>query len=527
VANFIVAFHEDGNTVGAKFRAAVKALSNQHVTEIVQSLDWDSPAGEKSIKYFREKYKFGTKEISSLKAGRPVAHFSYRDLLSGSVFKKNPLTDEEIDQIVDELLERLCNCIRCCRCWPCRPWPLCNCCYKLGLVRVYPKNGIATSSVITNKIRFSGGASVSENINHEALVRIGTVAGGIVLGTTHADAAYGDHSHAGLYEPAFTKNSAFNKNFGTSHTEVAFGDHGHTGYATSGDINTAVSGHTHNISDDVTPTANAFDRKNIKFAGATVSSLDANTALVSGYEPAFTKNTGFNKDFGTTHTTVAYGDHTHGGYAASGHNHDTVYAPIVHTHSGYAATGHVHTFGTISGTYAEGNHNHDSSYYTETEVDTTMTNHCAATSAAHDGRYFTETEVSAMFRNVDDTEASAGNRKSYSKAAIDAQFAPRIINGSKVNPSRNGTKAVIPLSVPDAALLARIVAAGARIVLSGFAFDYGNTAAMFSVNLTFGTDAAINGNNVEVTITEGANTYDPGSAPWDSRCTFVTAVVTI
>ena len=42
----------------------------------------------------------------------------------------------------------------------------------------------------------------------------------------------------------------------------------------------------------------------------------------SNYEPAFTKNTAFNKDFGTVAGTVAEGNH----------NHDGVYAPVVHTH---------------------------------------------------------------------------------------------------------------------------------------------------------------------------------------------------
>lgn len=36
------------------------------------------------------------------------------------------------------------------------------------------------------------------------------------FGTTHTTAAYGDHNHSGIYEPVFTKNTAFNKNFGTT-----------------------------------------------------------------------------------------------------------------------------------------------------------------------------------------------------------------------------------------------------------------------------------------------------------------------
>ena len=39
--------------------------------------------------------------------------------------------------------------------------------------------------------------------------------------------AKGNHNHASTYEPAFTKNGAFNKNFGTASMSVSEGDHSH------------------------------------------------------------------------------------------------------------------------------------------------------------------------------------------------------------------------------------------------------------------------------------------------------------
>lgn len=36
------------------------------------------------------------------------------------------------------------------------------------------------------------------------------------FGTSHSTAAYGDHNHSGVYEPVFTKNTGFNKNFGST-----------------------------------------------------------------------------------------------------------------------------------------------------------------------------------------------------------------------------------------------------------------------------------------------------------------------
>ena len=44
------------------------------------------------------------------------------------------------------------------------------------------------------------------------------------------------------------------------------------------------------------------------------------------YMPYVTQLTAYNKNFGTNHTTVAYGDHTHSGYAPFSHNHPTLSA---------------------------------------------------------------------------------------------------------------------------------------------------------------------------------------------------------
>ena len=93
----------------------------------------------------------------------------------------------------------------------------------------------------------------------------------------------------GNYEPAFTKNTAFNKNFGTSAGTVAEGNHGHSNYALSGHNHTGVYspvGHTH-----------------------------------TEYEPKFGKNTAFNKNFGSGYNDVPRGDHTHAGDGTVGpHN---------------------------------------------------------------------------------------------------------------------------------------------------------------------------------------------------------------
>lgn len=76
-----------------------------------------------------------------------------------------------------------------------------------------------------------------------------------------AGVAAASHNHSGVYEPVFTKNTAFNKNFGTASGTVSQGNHTHAGV----------------------------------------------------YEPAFAKNSGFNLNVGTSSGTVAAGNHAHSG----------------------------------------------------------------------------------------------------------------------------------------------------------------------------------------------------------------------
>ncbi|MEP0367421.1 MAG: tail fiber domain-containing protein [Cyclobacteriaceae bacterium] len=88
------------------------------------------------------------------------------------------------------------------------------------------------------------------------------------------------HNHSGVYEPVFTKNGAFNKNFGTASGTVAQGNDSR--------IN---NGQT------------AFGWGN--HAGL----YSVTTHNHSGvYEPAFNKNGAFNKNFGTASGTVAQGN---------------------------------------------------------------------------------------------------------------------------------------------------------------------------------------------------------------------------
>jgi hypothetical protein len=61
--------------------------------------------------------------------------------------------------------------------------------------------------------------SVAEGVTNKYMRLSGT--------GTSVTAARMDHHHAGVYEPAFPKNTAFNKNFGAGAGDVAAGNHGH------------------------------------------------------------------------------------------------------------------------------------------------------------------------------------------------------------------------------------------------------------------------------------------------------------
>lgn len=136
-------------------------------------------------------------------------------------------------------------------------------------------------------------------------------------------------------EPAFTKNSAFNKNFDSDgiSTLVSRSDHSHTAFEVG-----AEPAFTHN---------NAFNRSFTASGGnngvaVTVARGDhTHTAAAVGAEPAFAKNSAFNKNFGSAAGTVSEGNHTHAASAITG------------TNSGYNLS-----LGTTAGTVSEGNHTH-------------------------------------------------------------------------------------------------------------------------------------------------------------------------
>ncbi|NHJ86837.1 MAG: hypothetical protein FK734_15350 [Asgard group archaeon] len=113
------------------------------------------------------------------------------------------------------------------------------------------------------------------------------------------------HNHSGTYEPVFTKNTAFNKNF-----------------AGTGSASTiSRSDHNHDSTYEPVFTKNTAFNKNFAGTGSatTISRSDHNHS--GTYEPVFTKNTAFNKNFAGTGSASTV--------SRSDHNHDTTYLAIL------------------------------------------------------------------------------------------------------------------------------------------------------------------------------------------------------
>jgi hypothetical protein len=92
-------------------------------------------------------------------------------------------------------------------------------------------------------------------------------------------------------EPAFSKNTAFNRNFGTA-------------------ANTVCEGNDTRLSNARTPTAHTHGNNDLTgiAAWAKAATKPSYTPAEVGAEPAFSKNTGFNRNFGTTASTVCEGN---------------------------------------------------------------------------------------------------------------------------------------------------------------------------------------------------------------------------
>ena len=87
---------------------------------------------------------------------------------------------------------------------------------------------LAAYGYITTDIKWNGGSAGLVAATGRTSLGLGTAAVAD-LGTSGSAAAYGNHTHTGVYMPYVTANSGYNLNTGTTAGTVAAGDHLHTG----------------------------------------------------------------------------------------------------------------------------------------------------------------------------------------------------------------------------------------------------------------------------------------------------------
>ena len=157
------------------------------------------------------------------------------------------------------------------------------------------------------------------------------------INTLLATKADTTHTHAGTYEPAFSKNTAFNKNFGSTADDVSRGYHVHDG--TNGSVN---------YEPNIGAKGTAFNKN----FGTTAGTVSEGTHT-HDYEPSFTKNTAFNKNFvadtgNPLADEIPRGNHTH---TAAGVSYDNTGNDLITSTTVQGALQNVDSFlGTIETT---------------------------------------------------------------------------------------------------------------------------------------------------------------------------------
>ncbi|KAA4034462.1 hypothetical protein F3D60_06080, partial [Bacteroides ovatus] len=175
-----------------------------------------------------------------------------------------------------------------------------------------------------------------------------------------------NHNHAGTYEPAFTKSSAFNKNFGSSE-------------------GTICEGNDARLSDTRTPKAHTHKKSEISDFPTSMPASDVSAWAKAASKPSYTAS--------------------EVGASPSNHNHVGVYQPV----GSYAASSHTHgatditpdsthrfvtdTEKEVWNSKASGNHNHDSTYQPKGDYAPASHKH-AATDVTEDTthRFVTDSE---------------------------------------------------------------------------------------------------------------------------------------
>jgi hypothetical protein len=226
---------------------------------------------------------------------------------------------------------------------------------------------------------------------------------------TNLNADLLDGQHGSYYEPAFSKNTAFNQNYGTSHSTVAYGDHNHAGvYDVAGAAaavtpttlglvigtnvqayNSNLTGINQGLATSSSPsftavgattftgaltghasldalvgqamyigtTSVAINRASAALVLTGITSIDGSSASCTGNAATVTNGV-YTGDARLTDARTPTA-HTHGNITNTGYLGTTASIPLITGASGIIQAG---AFGTSAGQFAEGNHTHSGVY---------------------------------------------------------------------------------------------------------------------------------------------------------------------
>ena len=213
ILNFLEKFDslKPGKLWAEKAAALVEKLPAGLFADFQDALDLDSPLSSGKIPLHlidpKSAKGAGTK---TLKGG--VTARTTLKTFTGAILKNKIGRDE-----LEELIERLRQCLCCCQCWPCRPWPFCRIC-RWRLVKVtstadagwvYHLNFLNASAAIANRearitcpAGGSAGGPWAPQVWNASTPAAEAPVGYSPAGHNHdADYSADDHNHDALYAP--------------------------------------------------------------------------------------------------------------------------------------------------------------------------------------------------------------------------------------------------------------------------------------------------------------------------------------
>ncbi|MBI5502462.1 MAG: hypothetical protein HY907_19620 [Deltaproteobacteria bacterium] len=338
-------------------REALGALEPGTLGELLEALPWDADPGMRLAAVLSKSPLAEFREFAGLIVkGSPPLPATFLKCCG------DPACADECCELV-KCFARWCRC--CCGCWPPIKPPLC--CSRCG-IRVYPKDGVATSYICATSLRFAGATVTTGDNSRQAKVTVAAGGGATrlqdltdVAGAAPADKKllvgggdgkwHGDTHTVGTAADAATiwtgqkiqQGLDAKSDSGHTHTDYAALNHSHAEYALATHTHTGFAAENHTHTDYA-----ALNHSHAEYALATHTHTGFAAENHTHTDYAALNHSHAEYALAThTHTGFAAENHTHTDYAALNHSH-AEYALAAHTHTGFAAAVHTHGMGDLS-----------------------------------------------------------------------------------------------------------------------------------------------------------------------------------